>query len=192
MGIPRASTDRAFSYVPRCCVDMYFDCFPCFCRPASSRCDGMLRLSIFSVLHLFVLVPMVLNAPFLSVLGLSGMKGPNSPCPFLRFIHVSSQYWQAHSCLARLTETSVRRASLALAPDHLLTSGTAPNPQKSILRFSRCLRSVGLSLAPESLGEMVSVLDAYGDGLIPITPVLEFLRREAGISPEGGDMQQQV
>ncbi|CAB1102374.1 unnamed protein product [Ectocarpus sp. CCAP 1310/34] len=56
----------------------------------------------------------------------------------------------------------------------------------------RCLRSVGLSLAPESLGEMVSVLDAYGDGLIPITPVLEFLRREAGISPEGGDMQQQA
>ncbi|CAM9921910.1 unnamed protein product [Ectocarpus sp. 4 AP-2014] len=85
--------------------------------------------------------------------------------------------------LKACVENFSRRLNIA---DHKSTGRLPPST------FARCLRSVGLSLAPESLGEMVSVLDAYGDGLIPITPVLEFLRREAGIAPEGGDMQQQA
>ncbi|CBJ27722.1 hypothetical protein Esi_0083_0058 [Ectocarpus siliculosus] len=85
--------------------------------------------------------------------------------------------------LKACVENFSRRLNIA---DHKSTGRLPPST------FARCLRSVGLSLAPESLGEMVSVLDAYGDELIPITPVLEFLRREAGISPEGGDVQQQA
>lgn len=46
---------------------------------------------------------------------------------------------------------------------------------------SRCLRSVGLVFAPERLHEMVAVMDAHGDSLIPTEPVLEFLRKEAGL-----------
>ncbi|CAM9306993.1 unnamed protein product [Ectocarpus fasciculatus] len=84
--------------------------------------------------------------------------------------------------LKACVENLSRRLNIA---DHKSTGRLPPSA------FARCLRSVGLSLAPESLGEMVSVLDAHGDGLIPIPPVLEFLRKEAGMIPEGRDVQQQ-
>lgn len=41
---------------------------------------------------------------------------------------------------------------------------------------------MGLILAPDRLHEMVAVMDAHGDGLIPTAPVLEFLREEAGLT----------
>lgn len=54
----------------------------------------------------------------------------------------------------------------------------------------RCLRSVGIALPHTSLNDMAAVMDAHGDGLIPTAPVLEFLRKEAGIpvvaSSDGG------
>lgn len=66
-----------------------------------------------------------------------------------------------------------------------------------ILSFfpSRCLRSVGLVLGPDRVQEMVAVMDAHGDGLIPTAPVLEFLRKEAGLGsgphlPAEGDLEQ--
>lgn len=46
--------------------------------------------------------------------------------------------------------------------------------------YYRCLRSVGLELAPGQLRQMAKAMDSYGDGLIPTAPVLEFLRQEAG------------
>lgn len=60
---------------------------------------------------------------------------------------------------------------------------------------NRCLRSVGLILAPDMLHGMVAVMDAHGDGLIPTAPVLEFLRKEARLSSDPpplaeGDVQQ--
>eukprot|EP00903_Cladosiphon_okamuranus_P019202 g17658.t2 len=61
--------------------------------------------------------------------------------------------------------------------------------------LGRCLRSVGLILAPDSLQHMVAVMDAHGDGLIPTEPVLKFLRKEAGLASSPpplheGNMQQ--
>ena len=54
---------------------------------------------------------------------------------------------------------------------------------------------MGLILAPDRLHEMVAVMDAHGDGLIPIEPVVEFLRKEAGLAsgpppPSENDAQQ--
>lgn len=51
----------------------------------------------------------------------------------------------------------------------------------------RCLRSVGLEIAPGQLREMAKAMDSYGDGLIPTAPVLEFLRQEAGTT-SGNDL----
>ena len=39
----------------------------------------------------------------------------------------------------------------------------------------------------EQLRQMVTVMDSHGDGLIPTEPVLEFLRKEAGVSSAPGD-----
>ena len=59
----------------------------------------------------------------------------------------------------------------------------------SICICIRCLRSVGLTLAPEELRLMAKMTDTYGDGLIPTVPVLEFLREEARtLSRPGRDL----
>lgn len=53
---------------------------------------------------------------------------------------------------------------------------------KTDLDSGRCLRSVGIGLAPSQLREMVKAMDSHGDGLIPTAPILEFLQEEAGAS----------
>ena len=63
-----------------------------------------------------------------------------------------------------------------------------PKPTPSVSLPCRCLHSVGLSLTPEQLRQMVRVMDSHGDGLIPAAPVLEFLREEAGASVLPGDV----
>lgn len=40
---------------------------------------------------------------------------------------------------------------------------------------------MGIIIAPAGLSDMAAVMDTHGDGLIPTAPVLEFLRKEAGI-----------
>jgi Ca2+-binding EF-hand superfamily protein len=40
--------------------------------------------------------------------------------------------------------------------------------------LGRCLRSVGLGLSEQQLSELVSVLDAHGDGRVPYAALLEF------------------
>ncbi|CAM9599986.1 unnamed protein product [Scytosiphon promiscuus] len=66
-----------------------------------------------------------------------------------------------------------RRLDIA---DHESTGRLPPST------IGRCLRSVGIVIAPKSLNEMAAVMDAHGDGLIPTAPVLEFLQKEAGIT----------
>lgn len=56
---------------------------------------------------------------------------------------------------------------------------------RSIHSRRRCLRSGGLALSPEHLRDMVNVMDAQGDGLIPTAPVVEFLKKEAGVISRG-------
>eukprot|EP00752_Nemacystus_decipiens_P018631 g16705.t1 len=75
--------------------------------------------------------------------------------------------------LKACVENLSRRLDIA---DHSGTGRLSPPT------LGRCLRSVGLILAPHRLNEMVAVMDAYGDGLIPTAPVLEFLRKEAGLA----------
>lgn len=47
---------------------------------------------------------------------------------------------------------------------------------------------MGLGIKIENLRDMAQAMDSHGDGLVPIAPVLGFLREEAGFSiPQDGD-----